>query len=51
MGQSNWLIAKKKKKVGLVRLPQLINMNQNKYPQFRIGGVIYVPKILPLPLA
>jgi hypothetical protein len=40
MGQSNWLIApnlpktrKKKKKVGLVRHPQLINMKQNnKYP-------------------
>jgi len=44
-------LQKKVKKVGLVRLPQLINMNQNKYPQFRIGGVIYVPKILPLPLA
>jgi hypothetical protein len=33
MGKSNWLIAKKKKKeVGLVRHPQLINMKQNKYP-------------------
>jgi hypothetical protein len=30
MGQSNWLIAKKKK-VGLVRHPQLINVKQNKY--------------------
>jgi hypothetical protein len=29
MGQSNWLIAtKKKKKVGLVMHPQLINMKQ-----------------------
>jgi hypothetical protein len=41
MGQSNWLIAKKKK-VGLVRHPKLINMKQNKcprnkYPQFIIG--------------
>ncbi len=34
--QSNWLIAteKKKKKAGLVRHPQLINVKQNnKYPQ------------------
>ncbi len=38
MGQSNWFIAKKKK-VGLVRHPQLINMKQNKYP---IIG-IYIP--------
>jgi hypothetical protein len=30
MGRSNWLIAKKKK-VGLVRHPQLINVKQNKY--------------------
>jgi hypothetical protein len=29
MGQSNWL----KKKVRLVRHPQLINMKQNKYPE------------------
>jgi hypothetical protein len=28
MGQSNWLIAKKKKKVELVIHPQLINMKQ-----------------------
>ncbi len=33
MGQSNWLIATKKK-VGLVRHRQLIDMKQNKYPQF-----------------
>jgi hypothetical protein len=34
MGQSNWLIApkKKEKRVGLVRHPQLINMKQKKYP-------------------
>jgi len=35
MGQSNWLIGKKKEKVGLVRHPQLYNMKWNKYPQFK----------------
>ncbi len=35
MGQSNWLIGKKREKVGLVRHPQLFNMKQNKYPQFK----------------
>jgi len=40
MGQSKWLIGgkkkpKKKKKVGLVRHPQLINMKQNKHPRIR----------------
>ncbi len=33
LGQSNWLIATKKKRVGLVRHPQLINMKHNKYTQ------------------
>jgi len=31
MGQSNWFIAKRKKRVGLVSHPQLINVKQNKY--------------------
>jgi hypothetical protein len=38
MGQSNWLIAKKK--VVLVRHPQLSNMKQNKYvPPVYNGGI------------
>jgi hypothetical protein len=47
MGQKNWLIEKKKKKkkVGLVRHPQLINMKQNnKYPQFM--GVTFEYSVL-----
>jgi hypothetical protein len=40
----DWLIAKKREKVGLVRHPQLINMRQNKgpqnkYPQFLMWGI------------
>jgi hypothetical protein len=39
MGQSNWLIAQKKK-VGLVRHPKLINTKQNKCPRNKYPQVI-----------
>jgi hypothetical protein len=43
MRQSNWLIAKKKKKeVGFVRHPQLINIKQNKYPPTIMGVLAQV---------
>jgi hypothetical protein len=48
IGQSNWLIAKKKRKrkVGLVRHPQLINMKLNKYPQFIVGREFFARGII-----
>jgi len=46
MGQWNWLIEKKKKKLDLREAPQLINMKQQKYPPeysvIVISGTYYI---------